>query len=177
MHQHKARQRKGRGSQILPENRAKYWTLNVPIQHPHKKVTGQKTRSAAIKKNLPHRKPTQQEKHKTGAGHGMSQRKAPEKGHDVPEKSDRKTHLEDKDVPLAHHPPQLPLYHLFLLLFRLFVIDCITVLHKKSEQQTEDIEEHQTLYFKTAPYSAVSNAFFSITLFLKQLRSKKSIFS
>ena len=75
VHQHKARQRKGRGSQILPENRAKYWTLNVPIQHPHKKVTGQKTRSAAIKKNSPHRKPTQQEKHKNRSG----TRRVPEK--------------------------------------------------------------------------------------------------
>ena len=58
---------------------------------------------------------------KRGAGHDVSQRKAPEKGHDVPEKRERKTHLENKDVPLAHRPPPLPLHHLFLLVFRLLL--------------------------------------------------------
>ena len=46
VHQHKARQSKGRGSQNLRGNRAKYWTLNVPLQHPTKKTRRQKKRSA-----------------------------------------------------------------------------------------------------------------------------------
>ena len=65
VHQHKPRQSKRRGNQNLRANSAKYWTLNVPIQHPHKKATGRKTREkhiAAQKKNNTPRKAQKQER-------------------------------------------------------------------------------------------------------------------
>ena len=88
-----------------------------PFNTPIKRRQGEKP----VKNTSQHRKQHTKKSTKTGVGHGMSQRKTPEKGHDVPEKRERKTHLEDEDVPLVHHPPQLPLHHLFLLVFRLLL--------------------------------------------------------
>ena len=78
MHQHKARQSKGRGAQNLRENREKYWTLNVPIQHLPKKATGRKTRSGGNKTLHRIEKQPSKKSTKTGAGHNVSQRKASE---------------------------------------------------------------------------------------------------
>ena len=91
MHQHKARQSKGRGAQNLRANREKYWTLNVPIQHPPKKATGRKTRSAGNKNTSPHRKTTQQEKHKNRSG----TRRVPEKSVRIRARRGRKTRAEN----------------------------------------------------------------------------------
>ena len=90
-----------------------------PFNTPIKRRQGEKP----VKNTSQHRKKQHTKKStKTGAGHGVSQRKMPEKGHDVPEKRERKTYLEDEDVPLAHHPPQLLLHHLFVV-FHLLLND------------------------------------------------------
>ena len=88
VHQHKPRQSKGRGNQNLRANSAKYWTLNVPIQHPHKKATGQKTceKHIAAQKKTAH-----QEKHKNRSG----TRRVPEKNARKRARRARKTRAEN----------------------------------------------------------------------------------
>ena len=106
-----------------------------------------KRRQCVENKNIGHGVPGK-------SGHGMAENQK-KRAAGPPKRS-------EEPLPPTNQPQlSLTMTH---FVFPLFVTGCSTVLNKKSEQQTEDIEEHQNLYFMTGPYSAVY-AFFLLHCF------------